>query len=95
MLRAIAYFLAPIAIGVLLIPFAIWAAFGFPDGDSHGLWIPVMFAGSIGFPAGLLVGTVCAVICLIRKHRTNRKATKEAIDSVAAVGPVNVFEKTK
>ena len=70
---SIMIFAIPIAIGVLGIPWLLWAIDGFPSGDSHGGWLPALFALYIGLPGGIILGIAGVIIYLfylkIRKHR--------------------------
>ncbi len=95
MLRAMPYFLIPILVGVFVIPFGIWAAFGFPGDGSHGLWMPVMFACAFGLPGGLLIGTIAGGIALIRNNRKDKAGALKAIDAAIPSCPSDTFEKIK
>ncbi len=90
MIRVVIYFVVPIVVGVVLVPFGIWASLGFPGEGSHGLWIPAMFAAYIGLPAGLLTGIIAASICFLRWRAKEKKENILAIDTaVPAYSTIN------
>jgi MFS family permease len=65
MLRAFIIFILTVFIGVIVCPFVIWAAAGFPGEGSHGLWMPVMFAFYLGLPGGIFFGIIFGLISLL------------------------------
>ena len=79
-LRAFLLFLLSVFIGTIVVPFLMWASAGFPDEGSHGLWIPVMFAVSLGLPGGAVLGLVLAAISFLfptKLERAERELRKQ------------------
>jgi len=65
-LRAVLIFFAALALGGLGLPFAMWAFSGFPSGDSHGMWIPLIVGVPVGLKYGFILGMMAALgsVCL-------------------------------
>jgi hypothetical protein len=91
-LRALGLILGPLVFGTIIIPFAIWAIDGFPDGDSHGLWFPVIFAMYIGLPVGIAIGLASALAYVLRmRHIANRNRVEK--DESKLMKPTGTFDK--
>ena len=85
-------FLVPVLIGTVVIPIAIWAFDGFPDGSSDGFWIPAMFGMYIGLPFGIIFGAVSFVVYLFRTRRVHQKE-QSAEDIVKPLNSIETFDK--
>jgi hypothetical protein len=52
---------------VIGVPFIFWASTGFPDGDSHGLWMPLMIGVPVGAILGLFLGLISTIFSKKKK----------------------------
>jgi hypothetical protein len=70
-MRTFLVFLATFACCVIGVPFIFWASTGFPDGDSHGLWMPLMIGVPVGAILGLFLGLISTIFSKKKKpeHR--------------------------
>lgn len=67
--RAFIIFVACVIVGTVGFPFVLWALSGFPDGDSHGLWMPITVGIGKGAGGGFVIGVFAALISLCHQTR--------------------------
>ena len=97
-LRALIIFVVSVLLGSIVFPFAMWAYAGFPDEGSHGLWIPVMMALTLGLPIGAGVGFFLVLMSFLFPSKLARaealmreemkKESNQSVQTRPTSGPV-------
>jgi hypothetical protein len=64
---------------VIGIPFIFWASIGFPDGDSHGLWMSLMIGVPVGAILGLFLGLISTIFPKIKPAKNENHGAKPVV----------------